>query len=111
MLGNFSKDSVMQGLREMGFAGLGLPKATESWRLRTEWLRSQAPETLPDLAGQKLPDLSEAGLMAGLEGWLGPHLAGVRNKGDIQRIDLGSILRYGSKLGGGGGCQDLGWHF
>jgi ATP-dependent helicase HrpB len=38
------------------------------------------------------PDWSEAGLDATLDSWLGPRLAGLRRRADVERIDLGQIL-------------------
>lgn len=43
--------------------------------------------------GSDLADLSEAALMARLDAWLGPYLAGVRSKGDMQKLDWSAILR------------------
>ncbi|HET7023663.1 MAG TPA: ATP-dependent helicase C-terminal domain-containing protein [Gemmatimonadales bacterium] len=39
------------------------------------------------------PDVSDAALLEGLDGWLGPALGTVRRKGDLERLDLGAALR------------------
>ncbi|WP_425386952.1 ATP-dependent helicase HrpB [Elioraea tepidiphila] len=39
------------------------------------------------------PDLADAALAATLEHWLAPQLAGVRNLGELARLDLAAILR------------------
>ncbi len=39
------------------------------------------------------PDLSDGALAATLEDWLAPHLAGVRNLGELARLDLAALLR------------------
>lgn len=38
------------------------------------------------------PDVSDAALLGQLESWLGPALAGVRRKGDLDRLDLAEAL-------------------
>ncbi|HET9133342.1 MAG TPA: ATP-dependent helicase C-terminal domain-containing protein, partial [Gemmatimonadales bacterium] len=38
------------------------------------------------------PDVADAALLASLDDWLGPHLAGVRRVADLSRVDLGGAL-------------------
>ncbi|MEW9698698.1 ATP-dependent helicase HrpB [Paenibacillus sp. SI8] len=38
------------------------------------------------------PDMSESALLAGLEDWLGPHLYGMKSRGDLQRLKLADII-------------------
>lgn len=38
--------------------------------------------------GEDWPDLSDSGLLPTLENWLGPHLAGVRTRDDLKRLNL-----------------------
>ncbi|KAK9812634.1 hypothetical protein WJX72_000985 [[Myrmecia] bisecta] len=71
--------ALLKGIRSMGLAGLGLSKSATAWLSKSH--------------AEKLPDLSEEALMADLESWLGPYLAGVRSKADLQRRDIDSILR------------------
>jgi hypothetical protein len=59
----------LQGVREMGWRGLPIPKDTEAWRQRVAWLRrAEGPAS-------ELPDMEEQVLMATAAKWLGPHLA------------------------------------
>ena len=78
--------AMLDGARDLG---LTLSPAAERLRTRAEMLRA---------AGQDLPDLSDAGLMASLEDWLLPHLGRVRTAGDWRALDLLEPLR-----------QYLGW--
>ena len=76
----------MQGIREMGFAGLGLPKDVEQWRQRVQWVAEH-------VAPSPIPDLAHDALMAGLETWLAPHLMGCRSKAQLQSLNWSVILR------------------
>ncbi|MBM3565775.1 MAG: ATP-dependent helicase HrpB, partial [Alphaproteobacteria bacterium] len=38
------------------------------------------------------PDMSEAALLAGLDGWLGPYLDGVARRAALERVDLTAAL-------------------
>ncbi|KAG2489315.1 hypothetical protein HYH03_012147 [Edaphochlamys debaryana] len=88
--------ALLQGFKEMGgVRGVGLSKETEAWRQRAVWLRRQA-QAGPSAAAKalaELPDLSDEGLLASAPQWLAPHLAGVRRKGDMLKLDWGNILR------------------
>ena len=39
------------------------------------------------------PDVSDAALLGSLEGWLGPHVGGIRKLDDFSRVDLSGALR------------------
>ncbi len=69
-----------------GFRDLGLPLSGPDRRFiaRVELLRA---------AGADLPDMTEDSLMARLQGWLLPHLDGVRNAADIRAFNLLEPLR------------------
>ncbi len=73
-------ETVARAMLE-GVRALGLPwsDAARRFRARVELLRAE---------GAELPDFSDAGLMAGLEDWLLPHLGGVRSAEDLKRLDL-----------------------
>ncbi len=73
--------AMLDGVRE-----LGLPWGDAARRLqaRVELLRGE---------GSDLPDFSDAGLMARLDDWLLPHLAGVKTAEDLKRFDLLPALR------------------
>jgi ATP-dependent helicase HrpB len=47
------------------------------------------------LLGPPWPDVSDAGLAASVDRWLGPHLANVRRRAHLDRIDLGEALLGG----------------
>jgi ATP-dependent helicase HrpB len=68
-----------------GVRDLGLPWTPQALRLRARIELARA-------AGGDWPDCSDAGLMAALAGWLGPHLAGVRTAADIRALDLTAPL-------------------
>jgi len=47
------------------------------------------------LEGEVWPDWSDAALAETLTEWLGPHLAGMRRRSDLDRLDLAQILVAG----------------
>jgi ATP-dependent helicase HrpB len=69
-----------------GLRDLGLPLSDTARRFiaRVELLRAQ---------GAALPDMSDSGLMDGLEDWLGPYLIRVRTAEDLRALDLLLALR------------------
>jgi ATP-dependent helicase HrpB len=77
---------LLEGVRQMGLPVLPWSEAAESFRHRVLFLR----RTMPD-AGW--PDVSDAVLMASLDSWLLPYLAGMQRKRDLERLDLLAILR------------------
>lgn len=104
-----------------GVKNLGFSKELQAWRQRIIWLRTQemggnlkssvSSSSTEDKTGgsyesaedgsstggsgrsKSIPDLSDAGLLASSRSWLPDHLAGVRTKGDMVKLDWGSILR------------------
>ena len=80
--------ALAEGIRAVGLDALDWSKAAISLRARVAWLRSQGG----GLAA-RLPDWSNAGLLAGLDDWLTPHLAGLRRIEEVARLDLGALLR------------------
>ncbi|KXZ49485.1 hypothetical protein GPECTOR_21g711 [Gonium pectorale] len=112
--------ALLQGFKELGgIRAVGLSRETEAWRQRVVWLRSAAlgaaPSPSPSSSSSSpsgssssssspspssassrlaaLPDLSDAGLLASSRSWLGPHLAGVRTRADLLKLDWATILR------------------
>lgn len=70
-------------------AGLDILKRDRSVRQlqgRVELLRQAFPE-------EKLPDLGDDRLLAGLDKWLAPYLCGVRSRRDLAAVDIGAALR------------------
>jgi hypothetical protein len=81
---------LSQGLSTSGWASLPIPAAAEAWRQRASWLQqAEASAT----GSSSLPDLSSKALMDNLSTWLGPHLAGVRNAGQLQKLPWKDILK------------------
>jgi ATP-dependent helicase HrpB len=78
------KAAMLDGVRQMGLAGLPWSDELKVWRERIAFLRA---------ADESWPDLSDEALLAGLDEWLGPFLDGVRRREHLQRVDLGAALR------------------
>ena len=72
------------GIRELGLDALPWTPATRRLAARVEWLRAHGAADLPDFA--------EAALLAGLDDWLGPWLAGLSRATDLARVDLAAAL-------------------
>ncbi len=66
-----------------GVRDLGLPWTAAARRLRARVALAR---------GSDWPDCSDAGLMAGLEDWLLPHLTGVKTAADIRALDITAAL-------------------
>jgi ATP-dependent helicase HrpB len=72
-----------QGLSDGGWASLPVPAAAEAWRARAAWLHSAE---VAATGSSSLPNLSCEHLLASLDRWLGPHLSGLRSKGQLQKL-------------------------
>ncbi len=72
-------------LRRRGLDLLPWTDSLRQWRARVALLRRLEPE-------QGWPDLSDEHLLATLETWLGPQLAGVSSLRDFEKIDLHGAL-------------------
>ncbi|MBK0400825.1 ATP-dependent helicase HrpB [Limibaculum sp. M0105] len=81
--------ALADGLRERGLAVLNWTDAAASLRDQVRWLAAQGTGGL----AARLPDWSDHGLLAGLDDWLTPHLAGMRRVEDAARIDVAAVLR------------------
>ncbi|WP_020146356.1 ATP-dependent helicase HrpB [Thioalkalivibrio sp. ALJ15] len=73
-------------LRREGLALLPWDDAATQLRARIQLLHDAMPA-----AG--FPDLRDAALLVTLEDWLGPYLAGITRRRDLERLDLAAILR------------------
>jgi ATP-dependent helicase HrpB len=80
--------ALAAGIRTLGLSALDWSGAAVSLRQRVEWLRRQR-----GALAKRLPDWSDAGLLASLDGWLTPHLAGMRRVEDTAGLDLAQLLR------------------
>ncbi|MDB4879311.1 MAG: ATP-dependent helicase HrpB, partial [Gemmatimonadetes bacterium] len=65
--------------------GLSLPwtEAVQRWRERVAFART---------LDARWPELGDAALDAGMDAWLLPHLAGLRRRAQVERLDLLAIL-------------------
>lgn len=90
MLPLLSAPTALQGLSAGGWAALPIPAAAEAWRQRAAWLQQAE---VAAAGSSELPDLSSRALLDSLECWLGPHLAGVRGVGQMQKLPWKDILK------------------
>lgn len=90
--------TTTQGLSGGGWSSLPIPAAAEAWRQRAAWLH-QAEVAAGSASGSSssssssLPDLSTQHLLATLDKWLAPHLAGVRTASQLQKLPWKDILK------------------
>jgi ATP-dependent helicase HrpB len=77
--------AMAEGVRQMGLACLPWTPELEKLCRRVAFVRGLDPEG-------GWPDLSEAALLAGLEGWLVPYLPGITRRAHLARLDLGAAL-------------------
>jgi ATP-dependent helicase HrpB len=75
-------EALAGAIREGGLHLLTFSPEAAALRARAGSLRSWRP------GEAEWPDLSDAALLATLEDWLGPHLAGVRTRDDLGRVKL-----------------------
>ncbi len=78
--------AMMEGIRRAGLHSLPWERDAERLCGRIQWAR----QNLAGLAD--LPDFSAENLLAGLENWLAPHLAGMWRLEQLQRLPLAAIL-------------------
>jgi ATP-dependent helicase HrpB len=78
--------AMLDGIRALGIAALPWTREAESLRRRILFLRRL------DAPGD-WPDLSDAALLADLDTWLAPYLAGVMRQAQLDRLDLAALLR------------------
>ncbi|MGQ0484310.1 MAG: ATP-dependent helicase HrpB [Hyphomicrobiales bacterium] len=78
--------AMVEGVKDMGLAVLPWSEAAQNLRARAAFLRRLFPD-----AGW--PDLSDAALLASLDDWLGPYLAGMTRKAHLERLDLNTIIK------------------
>lgn len=82
------RDAVVQalltGIRREGLDLLGWTAADRRWRERAQFLHRARPDAWPSFGDEEL--------LADLEEWLAPHLAGARRRADLERIDVRKAL-------------------
>lgn len=76
--------AFLDGVRQMGLARLPWTDGINNWRARVAFLRR---------TDESWPDLSDAALLAALDDWLGPFVAGFRRADDLRGLDLMSALQ------------------
>ncbi|MBB6099027.1 ATP-dependent helicase HrpB [Deinobacterium chartae] len=77
--------ALLEALRTEGLGLLNWTPQARQWQARVLSLRSWRPD-------EAWPDVSDSGLLASLEDWLGPQLGAVRRREDFARIDLEAAL-------------------
>ena len=75
--------ALLDAVRDLGLAKLGWSKPATALRGRAEWLHAR---------GADMPDMSDDGLMASLDTWLAPWLAGCRSFDAVTALDLMPML-------------------
>jgi len=71
--------AMTDGVRDLGLDVLDWSKSARLLQARVEWLRAR---------GGEMPDMSNDGLLAGLEGWLQPFLGTCRRAADLKKITV-----------------------
>ena len=82
--------AMAEGVRDLGLASLPWTPALRRLQARAEWLRAQ---------GEDLADLSDEGLLATLDDWLAPWLAGIVRADQLGAVDLRGALE--ARIGAG----------
>ena len=82
--------AMAEGVRDLGLASLPWTPALRRLQARAEWLRAQ---------GEDLADLSDEGLLATLDDWLAPWLAGIVRADQLGALDLRGALE--ARIGAG----------
>jgi ATP-dependent helicase HrpB len=78
-------EAMSKGVGGMGLTALPWTDATQALRARVRFLRRIFPE-----AGW--PDLSDEALLATLDRWLTPYLAGMTRRAHLARLDMQAII-------------------
>lgn len=77
--------AVIEAVRNSGLALLKMDQTVRLLQGRIALLRSALPE-------REWPDYSDEALLAGLEEWLAPYLAGVQNTRKLAQLDVAGLL-------------------
>lgn len=87
--GEATTRALLRRVADRGLDALPWSSAARGFRRRVQWLHEKT--------GGDWPDWSDSTLVATLDSWLAPYLAGARGWDDVESIDLVTILR--SELG------------
>jgi ATP-dependent helicase HrpB len=77
------RQALLGAIRGSGLALLSWNEAARRLRERIAFVHRHAPGW---------PDVSDAALLERLDDWLGPHLDGIRSRGQLANLDLHGIL-------------------
>jgi ATP-dependent helicase HrpB len=80
--------ALLKGLRQLGISALPWTAELAQWRARVGLLRRFAVPS-----PERWPDLEDAALLADLDSWAPPWLAGLSRRDHLARMDLGNALR------------------
>lgn len=78
---------LIDGIRRTGIRCLPWDKETERFQSRVQWARRTAA------AASDWPDLSDEALTASLEQWIAPSIEGMWKLDQLNRLDLGRVVR------------------
>ncbi|MGE0643980.1 MAG: ATP-dependent helicase HrpB [Nitrospira sp.] len=79
-------DALVQGIQKAGLNVLPFTSEHQQWRSRVMWLR-RTEESAIDW-----PDVSDDVLLATVQQWLGPYVAGITTLDRVRRLDLTTPL-------------------
>ncbi len=85
-------DALVDAVRQAGLDALPWTDSLRQWRERVRCLR----DWLPENEAQSLPDLSDETLLANLDHWLRPALAGKRRLAALSEQELSEALKSGT---------------
>jgi len=80
--------ALLAGIRELGLAALPWTPELRQWQARVLLCGRAAADTR-----EPWPDVSDAHLLATLDTWLAPWLAGVTRRSHLARVDLKAALQ------------------
>ena len=83
--------ALVERVRATRLAALGWPPAARALRERVAFLRREL--------GDEWPDWSDKALLAALDEWLTPYLAGAVGAADLERLDVGMLLCCAAVVG------------
>ncbi|MBM4222080.1 MAG: ATP-dependent helicase HrpB, partial [Gammaproteobacteria bacterium] len=78
---------MLDGIRSMGLDALPWTGELRQWQARVLLSRTARPDATP-----AWPDVGDSALLAGLESWLLPWLAGISRRPHLARLDLRAAL-------------------
>ena len=79
--------ALLDGIRSLGLDCLPWSNTAKALRQRLAFLRT--------VEGSAWPDVGDAALLATLETWLAPWLAGMQRRAHLERLDLAAIVAAG----------------